>query len=56
MKKLVEGMRVIAPDKNEVLRPGVVVDILNVMCYIVFDNGTDNFVYLVDKRIETEGV
>jgi hypothetical protein len=49
-----EGDRVIAPDKHDVLRSGVIVDVLSVMYFVTFDNGTDNYIYKVDKRLEKE--
>ena len=49
-----EGDRVIAPDKEDVLRSGVIQDELTVMYFITFDNGTDNFVYKVDKRLHRD--
>lgn len=49
-----EGTRVFAPDKDDVVRSGVIVDVLSVMYFIRFDNGTENFVYKVDNRIEKE--
>lgn len=49
-----EGDRVVAPDKDEVLRVGTIIDVLSVMYFITFDNGTNNFVYKVDKRLTKE--
>lgn len=46
-----ERDRVIAPDKDEVCRTGTIVDVLSVMYFVEFDDGTDNFVYKVDKRL-----
>ena len=41
-----------APGKDEVVKPGVVVDALSVMYFIEFDDGTDNFVYKVDRQLK----
>ena len=48
---LPEGTRVLAPGKDDIVKPGVIVDELSVMYFIEFDDGTDNFVYKVDRQL-----
>ena len=46
-----EGTRVLAPGKDDIVKPGVIVDELSVMYFIEFDDGTDNFVYKVERQL-----
>jgi hypothetical protein len=50
-RRVSKGDRVQAPDKDGVVMEGQVVDELNVMYFIMFDNGTDNFVYKADRNL-----
>jgi hypothetical protein len=46
-----QGDRVSAPAKDGSVQDGVIVDVLSVMYYITFDDGTDNWVYHVDRNL-----
>lgn len=49
-----EGERIVGPDYDDELRSGVVVDVLSVMLFVRYDNGSECFVYKVDKRLRRE--
>ena len=51
---LKEGDRVVGPDYTDYIRSGVIVDVLTVMYFIRYDNGSECFVYKVDKRLAPE--
>lgn len=45
------GDKVIAPAKDGRVKDGMIIDDLSVMYYIVFDDGTNNYVYKVDRNL-----
>jgi len=46
-----KGTRVLAQGYDGLTRPGVVTDVLNVMYFITFDDGTEAFVFKVDRNL-----
>ena len=51
MKGLDEGDRVVALGYDDVARQGVITDVLTVMYFITFDDGTEAFVFKADRNL-----
>ena len=45
------GDRVSAPYKDGVIKDGKIVDVLDVMMFIKFDDGTETFCYKADRNL-----
>ena len=53
VNRIRKGDKVSAPYKGDVdNKPGIVVDIMSMMVYIKFDDGTEDFVDKKDKRLK----
>tara|TARA_R110000765_G_scaffold365530_1_gene455687 strand:- start:382 stop:555 length:174 start_codon:yes stop_codon:yes gene_type:complete len=51
-RRVEAGERVSAPYKDGVIKDGKIVDVLDVMMFIKFDDGTETFCYKADRNLK----